>query len=69
MWLSGLWGTVENGNDRCLCVWLCFLWDHGAVNDAAPGKVPLSRSLFSGRDRKAEQKKSERRVKKSREKY
>lgn len=29
MWLSGWRGTVENGNDRCLCVGLRFLWDHG----------------------------------------
>lgn len=29
MWLSGRRGTVENGNDRCLCGALGFLWDHG----------------------------------------
>lgn len=29
MWLSDWRGTVENGNDRCLCVGLRFLWDHG----------------------------------------
>lgn len=38
-----------------------------AVNDAAPGKVPLS--LLPGKDRKAEQERSERSVKKGKVKY
>lgn len=37
------------------------------MNDAAPGKVPLS--LLPGKDRKAEQERSERSVKKGKVKY